>query len=315
MKRILCILLICSHFLFGADYFKPERISLPIKMQTLVGETAINNVLMSYFSGSHEIAVDNIGNLVLTVNNVGIDIRGKDDVVFGYDLVLAPNFLSELSDIAGGVIRGEMPIRGAVSLQELKDAYVVVMDLSEVVGKILEQYHITNSPIVSSLKSFFSPSKGMVELWRQKYSTLLDAYVNKLEKNLDLAIVEKELALSIGEIEDNISLDLKLRLESERQYFWIDGLVKNSDVLNICSNKDFKLLKSTFQIMPNHSLAPIVERCKGENNDYQQCFDLRNLCKEDLYRITHSINANDFTIGVTVRTKQGGIVTVDGEVR
>lgn len=61
MKRILCILLIYSHFLFGADYFKPERISLPIKMQTLVGETAINNVLMSYFSGSHEIAVVILG--------------------------------------------------------------------------------------------------------------------------------------------------------------------------------------------------------------------------------------------------------------
>ena len=315
MKRILCILLIYSHFLFGADYFKPERTSLPIKMQTLVGETAINNVLMSYFSGSHKIAVDNIGNLVLTVNNVGIDIRGKDDVVFGYDLVLASDFQSELSNIAGGVIRGEMPIRGAISLLELKEAYVIVMDLSEVVGKILEQYHITNSPIVSLLKSFFSPSKGMVELWRQEYSTLLDAYVNKLEKPLDLSIVEKELDFSIGEIEDNIALDLKLQLESERQYFWIDGLVKNSEVLNICSNKDFKLLKSTFQIMPNYSLVPIVEKCKGENNEYRQCFNLYDFCQEDLFRITQSINAGDFAIGVTVKTKQGGIVTVDGEVR
>lgn len=211
--------------------------------------------------------------------------------------------------------RGEMPIRGAISLQELKDAYVVVMNLNEVVGKILEQFHVTNLPIVSSLKTFFSPSNGTVELWRQKCSTLLDVYVNKLEKNLDLSIAGKELTFSIGEIEDNIAVDLKLQLESERQCFWIDGLVKNSDVLNICSNKDFKLSKITFQIMPNHSLVPIVEKCKGENNEYRQCFNLYDFCKEDLFRMTQSINAGDFAIGVTVKTKQGGIVTVDGEVR
>lgn len=222
MKRILWIFLICSHFLFGADYGKPERSSLSVEMRTLVGETAINNVLMSYFSGTHEIVAKNVGTIVLTVNNLGIDIRGKDDVVFGYDLMLASDFQSELSHIAGGAIRGEMPIRGAISLQELKNAYVVVMNLNEVMGKILEQFHVTNLPIVSSLKTFFSPSNGVVELWRQKYSTLLDAYVNKLEKPLDLAIAEKELTFSIGEIEDNIAVDLKLQLESERQYFWIE---------------------------------------------------------------------------------------------
>lgn len=315
MKRILWIFLICSHFLFGADYGKQERSSLSVEMRTLVGETAINNVLMSYFSGTHEIVVKNVGTIVLTVNNLGIDIRGKDDVVFGYDLLLASDFQSELSHIAGGAIRGEMPIRGAISLQELKDAYVVVMNLNEVMEKILEQFHVANLPIVSSLKTFFSPPNGTVELWRQKYSTLLDAYVNKLEKPLDLAIAEKELTFSIGEIEDNIAVDLKLQLESERQYFWIDGLVKNSNVLNICSNKDFKLSKITFQIMPNHSLVPIVEKCKGENNEYRQCFNLYDFCKEDLFRMTQSINAGDFAIGVTVKTKQGGIVTVDGEVR
>lgn len=313
--RILCTLLICFHFLFGADYYKPKKSSLSVKMQTLVGETAINNVLTSYFSGTHEVDVERLGTIALTVNNLGIDIHGKDDVVFGYDLVLASDFQSELSNITGGVIKGEMPIRGAISLLELKEAYVIAMNLSEIMGKILDQYHITNPLIVSPLKTFFSPSNGMVELWRQEYSTLLDAYVNKLEKPLDLSIVEKELDFSIGEIEDNIALDLKLQLESERQYFWIDGLVKNSDVLNICSNKDFKLLKSTFQIMPNYSLVPIVEKCKGENNEYRQCFNLYDFCQEDLFRITQSINAGDFAIGVTVKTKQGGIVTVDGEVR
>lgn len=222
MKRILWTFLICSQFLFGADYSKPEKSSHSVKMQTLVGETAINNVLMSYFSGTHEITVEKIGSIVLTVNNLGIDIRGKDDVVFGYDLVLASNFQSELSHIAGGAIRGEMPIRGAISLLELKDAFAVVMNLGDVIDKILEQHHVTDFPIVSSLKSFFSPSNGGVELWRQKYSTLLDAYVNKLEKPLDLSVAEKELTFSVGEVEDNVALDLTLLMESEKQHFWIE---------------------------------------------------------------------------------------------
>lgn len=307
MKRILCILLICSHFLFGADYFKPERISLPIKMQTLVGETAINNVLMSYFSGTHEIDVDNIGTIVLTVNNIGIDIRGKDDVFFGYDLILASNFLSELSDIAGGAIRGEIPIQGAVSLRELQDAYVIVMNLGEVVDKILEHYHVTNVSIVSSLKNFFSQTNGAVELWKQKYSTLLDAYVNKLEKPLDLVIAEKELTLSIGEVEDNISLDLKLLLESEKQYFWIEKNDVDKLDVTINSNKNFQGL-TLFLIYNDYSptnFTGFIE-CPRLSEKSIRTVNLKDVCDD-----FSNISAKTIKMFFKLKTKHGGILQLE----
>lgn len=307
MKRILWIFLICSHFLFGADYGKPERSSLSVEMRTLVGETAINNVLMSYFSGTHEIVVKNVGTIVLTVNNLGIDIRGKDDVVFGYDLLLASDFQSELSHIAGGAIRGEMPIRGAISLQELKDAYVVVMNLNEVMGKILEQFHVTNLPIVSSLKTFFSPSNGSVELWRQKYSTLLDVYVNKLEKNLDLSIAGKELAFSIGEIEDNIALDLELQLESERQYFWIEKNDVNKLDITVNSNKDFQGL-TLFLIYNGYAPAGpggAIE-CSRLPEKVVRTVNLKDVCDD-----FSNIPAKELKMFFSLKAKHGGILQLE----
>ena len=233
--------------------------SAVIKLQTQVGETAVNNVLKAYFVGKYVVPVKDKGNINITLNGdkFGIDIQENDDVVFGYDLTITSDFQSSLSQISGGRINGELNINGAISaktvkrtienaVEKTKNAVVVLLDLNSVVEKILNKHGIKEVPIMSAIKDFFvkkeSQIDGKIELWRQDYSTLLNAYVNKVENNFDLRITDMNLGLALEN--DNIVVNFEVVIQSERQRFWFEGEFSDYANMTLKSNKEFQVLEA-----------------------------------------------------------------------
>ena len=312
MKKIALLMFTFISFLFADNYSTPFRKSGTIKMQTLVGEAAINNVLTAYFAGSHKISIAGNDDVLLEINKLGIDIQGKNEVVLGFDMKVNDH-----------VIEGAIPIQGAFLVQQTKKAYVILMNLGDAIEDILTTHGVSTQSVKSAIKSFFSPfEETTVELWRQTYGALLDNYFNKLEKKYDLSVTkDPQIELLIGNEPNSIAVHLEMELESEKQYFilkdWMqtDGWFRDPQTFNIISNKPFRLLKIRFQIMPNHSLLPIVELCKGVSSEYNVSFDIYEACSESVKRIKDSIKNRDFKIDITVKTAQGGIITIEKELK
>ena len=233
--------------------------SAVVKLQTQVGETAVNNVLNAYFAGKHVISIKDKGNINITLNGnkFGIDIQENDDVVFGYDLTITSDFQSSLSHISGGHINGELNINGAISaktvkrtienaVEKTKNAVVVLLDINSIIEKILNKHGIKEVPIMSAIKDFFvkkeSQIDGKIELWRQDYSTLLNTYVNKIEDNFDLKITDMKLGLALEN--DNIVVNLEAEIQSQKQYFLIDGDYSGYEKMSLYSNKEFQVLEA-----------------------------------------------------------------------
>mgnify|MGYP003536969781 CR=1 FL=1 len=316
MKNFILTLLLCIGFIFGSDYEQEEIKTATVKMQTLVGETAINNVLMSYFAGKHEIPIKDLGNITLIVNDIGIDIQKKNEMVFGFDMVLTSDFQSEISNITNGLIKGHINIDGAISIQELKNAYIFLLDLNEAIETILFKYGISDAEIVLAIKKFFSNVDNKIELWKQEYSTLLNTYANKGAELLDITIVDTpKLILSVGEISDNISVDLELKIQSEKQYFKLDGWINDPDKLYIKSNKEFQLLEIKYIIMPDYSLLVLEESCANIPLFFLKNVNVYEICSVEAWKIKNSIRSRNFIIKIKLRTLHGGIILLKKELR
>lgn len=315
MKNFILTLLLFIGFIFGSDYEQEEIKTATVKMQTLVGETAINNVLMSYFAGKHEIPIKDLGNITLIVNDIGIDIQKKNEMVFGFDMVLTSDFQSEISNITNGLIKGHINIDGAISIQELKNAYIFLLDLNEAIETILFKYGISDTEIVLAIKKFFSNVDNKIELWKQEYSTLLNTYANKGAELLDITIVDTpKLILSVGEISDNISVDLELKIQSEKQYFKLNTANKDLKNLQISSNKEFKLLEINFLLISNLFQTPVTKSCKNKSLEYALKFDFYKACFENDEILQSNILASYSVLQLKIKTKYGGIITIHKEL-
>lgn len=277
-------------------------------MQTLVGEAAINNVLMAHFAGTHKIPVNGLGNITLTVNNIGIDIQNKDDIVVGYDLVITSDFLSDISKISKGVIKGEIPFKNAITIREsnFKDAYIAVMTFGNILESILSLAGITDNVISNSIKSHFVDINGEIELWRQQYSVLLNNYVNNFGKKLDLSATNVDLSYHVNGNDDNIEINLKMDIESEKQYFRMEDN-------KLFSNKKFSILDITLfsyghQLFGSSYQLNLVRECSklnmesGENN----LIDLTKACWVD-----SDVNYTRLRMVIRVKTMHGGIVSLE----
>lgn len=307
--------------LFAKDDGNEQSKAFPIKMQTRVGEAAINNVLMTYFGGSHEILVKDKGSIELIIKNMGIDIQKNKEVVFGYDMTIVYTFMPEKSEIHLG---GNISIKGAISLKTVKrtienavdkveSAVVVLLDLNRTVEVVLNKHGITNVPVMMAIKEFFARKKLLIddkiELWHQDYSSLLNAYVNKAETVLDLKITDMNLSLVL--VEDNVVVNYEADIQSEKQYFWIDG--KYSDYVNmkIKSNKEFQLINVDVVndllygvSHPGYSIADCFIISKQKNS----FFYLNELCG------TLPKTANLYG-HFRVKAKHGGILSFWGRIK
>ena len=308
MKKILWIVLLFETVLFAEDYGKLLDTSSTVKMQTLIGETAINNVLNAYFVGKHEIPVNGLGTVTVTVNNLGIDIQGKDDVVFGYDLTIASDFSSEISNITGGLMKGSIPFKDAFSVQEVQNAYVTFMSLNKTLDAILVSYGIKSNSVSTAIKKVFETSDGMIELWRQEYSSLISASLKDAASSLDLSLVSRNLTYSVGGIDDYIVIDLELNIKSNQQYFWIEGNFINSDKTILASNKEFKVLEITYSAMEDFPIGYLSSCTIYPKSNVKQ-IDLYEACSNDMESLIAALKYGNIYLHIRLQTKHGGIVS------
>ena len=294
--------------LFAEDYGKPLEASSKVKMQTLIGETAINNVLNAYFVGKHEIPVNGLGTVIVTVNNLGIDIQGKDDVVFGYDLTIVSDFSPEISKITGGLIKGSIPFKDAFSVQEVQKAYVTFMSLNKTLDAILASYGIKSDPVSRAIKKVFETSDGMIELWRQEYSSLISASLKDAVSSLDLSLVSRKLTYSVGGMADYIVIDLELNIKSNQQCFWMEGNFINSDKTFLASNNEFKVLKITYSAMEDFPIGYLSSCTIYPKSNVRQ-IDLYEACSNDIGSLTAALKYGNIHLRFRLQTKHGGIVS------
>lgn len=281
MKKIVLLTFIFVSLLFADDYKTPSRESGTIKMQTLVGEAAINNVLTAYFAGSHKISIAGHDEVILVVNKFGIDIQGKNEIVLGFDMKVNDN-----------VIEGAIPIQGTFLVRQTKNAYVVLMNLGDAIENILTAHGVSTQPVKSAIKSFFSPfEETMVELWRQTYGALLDNYFNKLEKKYDLSVTkDPQIELLIGDEPNSLAVNLEMELESEKQTFILKDF-------KLVSNKEFEIIEINFD--------GFDIKCLGATSDDYNQVDLKYCpCFYNPQKMpsNHPI--------FKIRTKHGGIISI-----
>ncbi len=329
MKKIILTIAFVVATLWADDENNNSRIkSAVVKMQTLVGETAVNNILKAYFAGKHEISVKDMGNITLTLNDekFGIDIQENDDIVFGYDMTITSDFQSSLSNISGGRISGELNIKGAISaktvkrvadnaVEKTKSAIVILLDLNSAIEKMLNKHGIKEVPIMSAIKDFFLKKEaeidGKIELWRQEYSTLLNVYINKVEAPLDLKILDVNLNLSLNN--DNIVVDFEAEIQSEKQYFWMEGNYKDFANMSLNSNKEFQLIEvdlvdDIHKTGRNPSLFAVV-KCSNISKERRNFFNLKEVCGEFPEKVPYLYGF------FRVRTKHGGILLFSRRIK
>lgn len=311
IKKIVMTIAISIAIIWAADYDKAEKKSASIKIQTRVGEVAINNVIMSYFAGKHEIPVDGLGNITLVVKSMGIDIQGEDKIAFGYDMTITSDFLSEISNISNGLIKGEIPFKDVIIVREssLNDAYVTVMSIGKTLDAIFSLAGITNNSITSTIKKFFSNIDGEIELWKQEYGVLLNSYVSKSEQLLDISVKNVEMSYSIGKVEDNVEINIKMDLESEKQYFWIDGEYSDNENMTFNSNKEFwgRESKLLYGVKTGHPPIEVFRSIECENIPAGKIFsfNIKDACGDKPQRLISSMKTN-----FRVQTKHGGILII-----
>lgn len=336
MNKILSVVLLCVGFVFADNFETSQKKSETIKMQTTVGEAAVNNILKAYFGGTHEIPVNGMGNITLTIKDMGIDIQNNNDIVFGYDMTITSDFQSTLSQLSGGHIKDNLNINGAIStktvkrtvdnaVEKTKNAIVVLLDLNSAIEKMLNKHGIKEVPVMSAIKDFFvkkeAQVEGKLELWRQEYSTLLNAYVNKLETPLDINITSMKIDLALKN--DCIVIGLEAKVQSEMQYFSFLGWKENPEIFHIISNKEFKLLKVEFWTMIRHDQPSLMYVCRtsnfGKDDEYREDYDIYQYCTDynSATAVGHMkdfITYNNIKMNFTVLTKHGGIVTIGKEL-
>ena len=325
IKKIIMTIAISIATIWAADYEKEQRMTVPVKMETRVGETAINNVLMTYFGGIHKILVKDKGSIELSIKNMGIDIQENKDVVFGYDMTIAYTYMSEKPEIH---LNGEFPLKGAISSKNVKEtvenaedkirnAIVILLDLNKAVGAILDKHGISEAPVMSAIKDFFAKKEflvdGKLELWRQNYGTLLNAYANKTETALDIKILSVKSNLTLDE--DCVIIGFEMNVQSEKQFFQLDGWVDNPEKLHIISNKDFQLVEIKYTIMPDYSLFVFEESCDDVPLVFLKDVDVYEVCSSGAWKIKDSIRGRNFVIKIKLRTLYGGIILLEKELR
>ena len=323
IKKVLLTIASTVAVLFASDYEKEQSKLVSVKMQTRVGEAAINNILMSYFGGKHDILVKDKGSIGLDIKDIGIDIQENSEIVFGYDMTIAYDFEPDKPNIR---LNGNFPIKGAISTKVVKqaaedvaekteNAIAVLLDLNRAIEEMLVKHGIDETPIISAIKKFFEKKEkqvdGKIALWRQNCSTLVNAYVDKTENVLDLKILDVKLNLTLND--DSVIIDFEAKVQSEKQFFRLEGWVENPDKLHIVSNKEFQITKINYRLWPNRSMVigSVLRSCKNIPLEIKKDFDLYEICEEEPTSIKYSIEQRDFSMDITVKTKHGGIITIE----
>lgn len=324
IKKLLFFVIFFAAVLWADDNSDPGIKSAVIKLQTQVGETAVNNVLNAYFAGKHVIPVKDKGNINITLNGdkFGIDIQENDDVVFGYDMTIAADFQFSLMSgerINGKLsINGEMNVSGAISaktvkqtidnvVEQSKNVIVVLLDLNGIIEKILNKHGIKEVPVVSAIKDFFLKKEmlveGKIELWRQDYSSLLNDYINKVEDKFDLKIIDMDLGLILEN--DNIVINIEAEIQSEKQNFMLDGDYRDYAKITFSSNKEFEVIEACL-VNDLHKVGQkpcelAIAKCSNIPKGKHFFYNIKDMCGDDpktAYLFAY----------FRVRTKYGGIL-------
>ena len=239
-------------------------------------------------------------------------------------MTITSDFQSTLSQLSGGHIKDNLNINGAIStktvkrtvdnaVEKTKNAIVVLLDLNSAIEKMLNKHGIKEVPVMSAIKDFFvkkeAQVEGKLELWRQEYSTLLNAYVNKLETPLDINITSMKIDLALKN--DCIIIGLEAKVQSEKQYFTIEGWPNDAYNMHIVSNKEFKILNMSYHVLAYHSMVNPEIRCQDLPSESNTDFNITNICDWNSKWVQSSLTGKDCILRITVQTKHGGVITIE----
>jgi hypothetical protein len=136
-------------------------------------------------------------------------------------------------------------------------------------------------------------------------------FLDKTDSALDLKILDMKLNLTLND--DSVIIDFEAKVQSEKQFFRLEGWVENPDKLHIVSNKEFQVTKVNYRLLPNRSMTigSVLRSCKNIPLEIKKDFDLYEICAEEPTSIKYSIELRDFSMDITVKTKYGGIITME----
>ena len=221
------------------DFSNQQEMIRPVKVQSNIGEAAINKILNHKLAKSYDVVIPNFGPLKITINNIGIDVQGKDKVVFGYEFQLDYNFVSGLpKELAGKVFLGEKRFSDEITVKTDALKIKTIINFDNTIDAVLDQYDFgpLKTPIKNEFKKIFAP----VDICVQEYSTIMKAYLErvsteKLEK-FDMYVKSYYVNVAVGDVVDNISVSFVANIASNNQTFSFD--FKNGI---ISSNKEFSI--------------------------------------------------------------------------
>ena len=74
-----------------------------------------------------------------------------------------------------------------------------------------------------------------------------------------------------------------------------------------------QITKINYRLLPNTSMVigSVLRSCKNIPLDIKKDFDLYEICEEEPTSIKNSIELRDFSMDITVKTKHGGIITIE----
>ena len=137
--------------------------------------------------------------------------------------------------------------------------------------------------------------------------------MNKVGALLDIKILDAKLNLSLND--DDVVVSFEANVQSERQFFRLDGWVDNPEKLHIVSNKEFQLVEIKYTIMPDYSLFVFEESCDDVPLVFLKDADVYEVCSTGAWKIKNSIRGRNFMIKMKLRTLYGGIILLEKELR
>lgn len=299
------------------DFRNQQEMIRPVKVQTNIGEAAINKILNHKLAKSYDVVIPNFGPLKITINNIGIDVQGKDKVVFGYEFQLDYNFVSGLpKELAGKVFLGEKRFSDEITVKTDALKIKTIINFDNTIDAVLDQYDFgpLKAPIKNEFKKIFAP----VDISVQKYSTIMktflkEASTEKLEK-FDMYVKSYYVDVAVGDVVDNVSVYFVANIASKNQTFSFEKGV-------LSSNKEFNIRKIRFKGSFPYNYKKNCDIHLQDNNVENDSsvtdvsvremitqYNLREACKSDRFGYLRG----DAT--VTLQTKLGGLFTLSIEL-
>ena len=310
MKKIILIFLSFVSIAFSVDFESSVEKNGLVRIQSDIGEAAINKALMYKLAKSYDVNIPNLGPMKITVNKIGVDIQGKDMVVLGYDLKFDVDISSVLPEAIRQPLVGEINYVDQITVRADVSELVTTVNFDKTIDALVASLNLgfLETPIKNQLKNIFKP----VDICSQKYGEMLTSYVKnaangKLEQ-FDMYMKNFNYKVIVGEKDNYVSIYLYAFIASKNQTFSFDGAT-------LSSNKEFSIEKITYvPYIPfgeqKSCNLPSVPTGDDGKPVFPEMIPYKTRVMVESYNLKEACNESKGFINVNLQTKFGGVTSM-----